>query len=347
MKRFFSFVLIFALLFLLGGCKTQKKKFTDYSFDCFDTVTTIIGFEKDKETFNKVCEFIKAELYEYHKLYNIYNSYEGVKNLYTINKEKTVSGVDSKIIDLLNFCKEMHTLTNGETNIAYGSVLKIWHNCRQAGLNDPETAYLPDMSVLDEAAKHTNINNLVIDETTKTVTLLDSEMLLDVGAVAKGYAVECVAKKLESKGIKGYLLNVGGNIKIVGDRPDKETWAIGIENPDGIEDLPYIEYLELNNFSLVTSGNYQRFYTVNGKNYHHIIDTKTNMPSNYFKMVSVICEHSGKADALSTALFCMSFEDGKKLVNSLNGVEAMWVGLNGEKLYSENFLDYRINKEGL
>ncbi len=347
MKRFFSFVLIFALLFSFSGCKGEKEKFTDYSFDCFDTVTTIIGFEKDKETFNKVCEFIKAELYEYHKLYNIYNSYEGVKNLYTINKEKTVSGVDQRIIDLLKFCKEMHTLTNGETNIAYGSVLSIWHNCREAGLNDPETAYLPDMMALEKAANHTNINNLVIDETKKTVTLLDSEMLLDVGAVAKGYAAECVAKKLESKGIKGYLLNVGGNIKIVGDRPYEEKWTIGIENPDNSEEMPYIEYLGLKEYSLVTSGSYQRFYTVNGENYHHIIDTKTNMPSNYFKSVSVICEDSGKADALSTALFCMSFEDGKKLVNGLNGVEAMWVGLNGEKLYSENFLDYRKNKEGL
>lgn len=341
MKRIISFVLIVALLFSFSGCKGKKKKFTDYSFDCFDTVTTIIGFEKDKEKFNEVCKFIKEELYEYHKLYNIYNSYEGVKNLYTINKEKTVSGVDSRIIDLLSFCKEMHTLTNGETNIAYGSVLSIWHNCREAGLKDPETAYLPDMAVLEKAAKHTNINNLVIDKETGTVTLNDSEMLLDVGAVAKGYAVECVAKKLLEKGIKGYLLNVGGNIKIVGERIDNKKWVIGVENPDATEDLPYLEFLDLDKFSLVTSGNYQRFYTVNGKNYHHIIDTKTNMPSKYFKMVSVICEDSGKADALSTALFCMNFEDGKKLVENLNGVEAMWVFNDGEKDFSTHFLDYK------
>lgn len=341
MKRIISLVLVFSLLFSFSGCKPKKEKFTDYSFDSFDTVTTIIGFEKDKETFNEVCEFIKAELYEYHKLYNIYNSYEGVKNLYTINKEKNVSGVDSRIVDLLNFCKEMYTLTNGETNVAYGSVLKIWHDCREAGLKDPETAYLPDMLALSEAAKHTNINNLAIDKETSTVTLLDNEMLIDVGAVAKGYATECVAKKLAEKGISGYLLNVGGNIKIVGDRTDGEKWVIGIENPDATEDVPYIEFLELDKFSLVTSGNYQRFYTVNGKNYHHIIDTKTNMPSGYFKLVSVICEDSGKADALSTALFCMSFEDGKKLVDSLEGVEAVWLFTDGEKSYSANFLNYR------
>lgn len=341
MKGIFSFVLVFILLFSLSGCKGKKEKFTDYSFDCFDTVTTIIGFEEDKKIFNEVCNFIKEELYEYHKLYNIYNSYEGVKNLYTINKEKTVSGVDSRIIELLLFCKEIHTLTNGKTNVAFGAVLKPWHDCREAGLNNPETAYLPDMLALEEAAKHTNINNLVIDKETSTVTLNDSEMLLDVGAVAKGYAVECVAKKLSEKGIKGYLLNVGGNIKIVGERPDNQKWVVGIENPDTSEDLPYIEYLGLDKYSLVTSGNYQRFYTVNGKNYHHIIDTKTNMPSAYFNMVSVICEDSGKADALSTALFCMKIEDGKKLVNSLDGVEAMWVFNNGEKHFSAHFLDYK------
>ncbi len=340
MKRIISFVLIFALLFMLGGCKGKKEKFTDYSFDCFDTVTTIIGFEDNKEKFNEVCGFIKTELYEYHKLYNIYNSYTDVKNLYTINKEKTVSGVDGRIIDLLLFCKEMHTLTKGETNITFGSVLSIWHTCRELGLNDPETAYLPDMAVLEKAAEHTNINNLVIEKETKTVTLLDSEMLLDVGAVAKGYAAECVAKKLRDKGITGYLLNVGGNIKIVGERPDNEKWTIGIENPDNSEEVPYIEYLGLNKHSLVTSGSYQRFYTVNGENYHHIIDTKTNMPATNFKSVSVLCEDSGKADALSTALFCMNFEDGKNLVNELQGVEALWVLNNGEKLYSQNFLEY-------
>ena len=164
---------------------------------------------------------------------------------------------------------------------------------------------------------------------------------MDVGAIAKGYAIEQTALWMEETGITGYLLNVGGNIRIVGDRPDGEKWQIGLENPDGDEDEPYIEYLSLGNgFSLVTSGSYQRYYTVEGKNYHHIIDPDTLYPATGYKMVSVINKDSGLADALSTALFCMDYADGEKLVNSLENTYAMWVKDNGEIIYSKGFKDF-------
>lgn len=332
------------MLFCLCSCitKDKKDKFTDYSFDYFDTVTTIIGYEKEKSEFDSVCNEIKELLSEYHFLYTIYNSYEE-NNLYTVNSSKGAEvTVNNKIIDLLNFSKEMYKLTNGKTNVAMGSVLSIWHNYRNKGLNDAENAELPPMKILLDAAKHTDIENLVIDTTNNTVLLNDDEMSIDVGAIAKGYAAECVADYLKKKGIDGYLLNIGGNVKAIGNRADGTGWKVGIENPDRTSDKEYIKYLQISDMSLVTSGNYQRFYNVNGVNYHHLIDPDTLMPGEKYDSVSVLCEDSGIADALSTALFLLDYDEGLKLIKSLSNVEAMWVFSDGNIKTSDGFKNYVI-----
>ena len=163
-------------------------------------------------------------------------------------------------------------------------------------------------------------------------------MSLDVGAIAKGYATEQVAAYMESQQITGYLLNVGGNVRCVGSRYDGSDWRVGVENPlaeDG--NRPYLEVLNINDISLVTSGNYQRYYEVDGVTYHHIIDSDTLMPATDFVSVSVLCKDSGLADTLSTALFVMSFKEGIELVENLSGVEAMWLQSNGEVSYSSGF----------
>lgn len=322
------------------GCN-KKEKFTDYSFDSFDTVTTIIGFEQSEKIFKENAEKIKNWLYEYHKLYNIYSTYE-IANISNINRSTNIPvKVDKRIIDLLDFSKQMYTLTSGEINIAMGSVLSEWHYYRENGLDYPEKASLPNYDVLLKKAKHTNIENIIIDFENSTVLLNDTELRVDVGAIAKGYAVEKTAEKMLAENITGYILNVGGNIKTVGLRLDGKKWNVGIENPDKESTEAYIEELSLdNNLSLVTSGSYQRFYTVDGKEYHHIIDGDTLFPADYFVSVSVLCNDSGIADALSTALFCMPFEDGLKLIDSLDNVEAMWVFKDATKKYSENFKEF-------
>lgn len=344
-KRLAAMALILSLIicFFLTSCtKKGKQKFTDYSFDYFDTVTTVIGYADSKEEFDKVFDFVSSELETYHKLYNIYDSFDTINNLKSVNAAKNSEvSVDKKVIDLLKFCKEMHTLTGGKTNIAMGSVLSLWHDCRETAERHPDKADLPDINKLKTAAEHTDISNVIINEETCTVYLKDSEMSLDVGAVAKGYAVEMIGRALAEKGISGYLLNVGGNIKAIGQKPDGEGWSVGIENPDREnEETPHVAYLKISDKSLVTSGNYQRYYTVDGKNYHHIIDPETLMPSEYFASVSVLCEDSAKADALSTALFTMPLNEGKALIESISDAEAMWVEASGKLHYSSGFGDY-------
>ncbi len=344
MKKILSLILIFIIslhLVFSTGCTKKPQKYTDYSFDYFDTVTTIIGFEESEDTFKQNCEKIKGWLLEYHRLYDIYTVYDGVTNLCVLNKSqgKTLTA-DQKIIDLLQFSKEVYAKTD-KLNVAMGSVLSIWHDYREYALKNPQKAALPPLSDLSQASKHTNFNDIVIDDKNKTVLIKDNKLTLDVGAVAKGFAAEEVAKKMLKGNMDGYLLNLGGNVKIVGKRADGQKWKVGIENPDEESSQAYIEQLELDgNMSLVTSGSYQRFYTVNGENYHHIIDLSTLYPAEYFVSVSVLCENSALADGLSTALFCMPYEQGKKLLEQFENVNVLWVLKDGKKLYSKGFENF-------
>lgn len=346
-KQIISWLLLIVMLgacISLSACSKEPEKFTEHSLDLFDTATTITGYEKREEDFCEVSGGILRELEEYHKLYTIYNRYDGLENLCTVND--VVDGahrevkVDQRIIDMLLFAKEMYRETNGAVNVAMGSVLSIWHDYRTAGLDEPWAAELPPMERLVEAAEHTDIDDVIIDEEASTVFLADPEMSLDVGAIAKGYAVERVAESLEKRGITGYVINVGGNVRTVGYKYDDESWTAGVENPDTDAEEPYLVYLEIAGESVVTSGSYQRFYTVGEKNYHHIIDPETLMPSERYLSVSVVCKNSGQGDALSTALFCMPIEEGLALVEQTADVEAIWVLPDGTQKTSSGFTGY-------
>ncbi len=348
MKRFISLILSLIFIMLsfasISSCQLQsKQKFKAYYFDYFDTATTIVGWESSQKEFDATCEIIKAELEYYHKQYTIYNSYEGVNNICALNKKENGVHkelvVDKSIIDLIIYCKQLYTQTDGKLNIAMGSVLSIWHSYRNQGMNNPMEAKLPPMDKLKEASVYTDIEKVIVNEAEQTVFISEPEMTLDVGAIAKGYAVERVAEALIEKGVTGYVLNVGGNVRAIGDS-NGEPWQVGIENPDTGSEEAYIELLDLTDKSLVTSGNYQRFFVVDGKNYHHIIDPDTLMPCDKFMSVSVITTDSGYADALSTTLFLMDYEDGLQLIEATEDTEAMWVLPDGSKKYSSGFLNY-------
>ena len=306
----------------------------------------ITGYATNKEEFDSVSNQILSELEVYHRLYTIYERHDGINNLWAVNSLTNGTHqklkVDQKIIDLLLFSKELYSKTDGKVNIAMGSVLSIWHDYRTVGSKDPANASLPAEELLQAAAYHIDIDKIVIDDDENTVFLSDPEMTLDVGAIAKGYAVEQIAKSLVEKGIDGYVINVGGNVRTIGKRADGTGWLVGIENPDGTDDNPYFATLSLSDLSLVTSGSYQRFYIVNGKNYNHIIDPDTLFPAERFISVSIICESSALADALSTSLFTMSIADGEKVLSRFENVHAMWVSIDGQIKYSSSFSDFIV-----
>lgn len=339
-------VVIVAVIFISMFLPKEQEQYRAVYIDSFDTVTQFIGYADSEEEFRTNADILNEKLISYHKLYTIYTSYEGLNNIRTINQNAGVAPVvvDQAIIDLIKFSKEMHAETNGEINIAMGSVLSIWHNYRNEGINYPEEASLPPMDKLEEAARHTDINNVIIDEAASTIYLTDPEMSLDVGSIGKGYAVQMVAEYARELGLTNLIINVGGNVAAVGTRADGTDWKLGIQNPDSESESSTVETVQFSDTSLVTSGDYQRYYVVDGVEYCHIIDPDTLMPAEYFSAVSIITDHSGKADALSTALFNMSYEEGLALINSIEGAEAIWIFEDGTIKYSDNFEDFVVEE---
>lgn len=333
MKRIVSLLLLVGVL--LTGCspkQPEQKQYTATFLTLFDTVTTIVGRAESEDAFRKTAQSVHDALLEYHQLFDIYNEYENVANLKTVNDHAGVAPVevDRRIIDLLLDCRAYCEVTEGKVNVAMGSVLGIWHEARSDGINDPANAYLPEMDALEEASLHVNFDDVIIDEEASTVFLRDPEMRLDVGAIAKGWSVQRVCEQSPS----GLLISVGGNVCATGPKDEDGTpWVIGVQNPDGDD---YLHTIYVPSGSVVTSGDYQRGYVVDGTLYHHIIDPETLYPATYWRSVTIVCADSGVADALSTALFVLPQEEGQALLESY-GAEALWVDADGNLLYSPGF----------
>ena len=335
MKRLLA---LFALLLLLSGCSAspkepERKQYNATFLTLFDTVTTVVARSENEDTFRQAAQKVHDDLLVYHQLFDIYNSYEGITNLKDINDAAGVAPVkvDRIIIDLLLDCRKYYELTDGRVNAAMGSVLQLWHEARHDGINDPVNASLPDDAKLRAAAEHMDFDAIVIDEAAGTVYLSDPNVQLDVGAIAKGWAAQRVAEMNPS----GMLISVGGNVVATGPKEEDGTpWVVAIQNPDGGNDHLHTIYLRRG--SVVTSGDYQRTYVVEGKSYHHIIDPETLYPSTLWQSVSVVCEDSALADALSTALFLLPQQQGQALLAEC-GAEAMWLDSAGNRFYSPGF----------
>ena len=334
MKRFLCLLLACALLCgcAAAGNETERKTYEATFLTLFDTVTVIKGAADSKEAFTEIAYAIRDELQVYHQLFDIYNDYEGITNLKTVNDMagQAPVKVDRRIIELLLDCRVYYELTGGMVNVAMGSVLKLWHNARNAGINDPANARLPDMDQLTEASLYADIEAIMIDEEASTVYIADPKVQLDVGAVAKGWSAQRVAENAP----EGLLISVGGNVCATGPKDEKGTpWVVGVQNPAGDN---YLHTIYVTQESVVTSGDYQRCYVVDGNLYHHIIDPTTLLPGTYWRSVTIVCADSGLADALSTALFLLPLEEGKLLAEK-SGADAMWVDADGSQYYTEGF----------
>ncbi len=331
--------LVMACCLLLTGCGTQQapaqKQYTATFLSLFDTVTTVVGKADSEEAFQEKVQQLRDSLDRYHRLFDIYQEYEGINNLKTVNDSAGIAPVkvDKEIIDLLEDSKAYYTATGGAFNPAMGTVLRLWHDAREDGLNDPANAYLPDAQGLKAAAMHMDPEDIILDREASTVFFADPDLKLDVGAIAKGWAVQRVCQQAP----EGLLISVGGNVCATGPKSaDGTPWAVGIQNPDGSSN--YLHILNVKKGCVVTSGSYQRAYGVDGTLYHHIIDPNTLYPSELWTSVTVVSEDSGLADVLSTSLFLLDREAGQALLDRY-GAQAMWVDTLGNQYYSPGFQD--------
>ena len=332
MKRFFALMICAVMLCCILTAAPAESKFSRNIFGYFDTVTTIMAYVNTQEEFDHLCVVAEKEMDYLHRLFDGYNGYEGMHNLWYLNRHaaKAPVQVDEPLFDLLLKCRDMQAQYS-KVNIAMGSVLILWHNARETGV-------LPQKEALEAAALHTDFSNVVLDEENRTVFYTDPELKLDLGAVAKGYAADRIRAQI-SKECPSFLISLGGNI-YAGDPPldGRKKWGVSIQCPDGVVPMQFgtdrVEVLYVRNLSVVTSGDYQRYMTVDGVRYHHLIDPATKMPATHLRAVTVVCESGFQADFFSTLLFLLPYEDGMKLVHNTPGTEALFILADGSVILS-------------
>lgn len=331
---------------MLAGCSipassiTSEKEMTIYAntsvSEVFDTVYSYSEYTTDKTQAKQRYEDSLSLLTSCNQLFDIYNDYEGINNLKTINDHAGIEPVkvDPVIIDMLKRAKMFYELSDGEFDVTQGSLLKVWHEYRTEGITlntQGQLAPVPGIDELEQAHEKGGWDCVVIDEENSTVYISEAGASLDVGGIAKGYAAELAAQQMISEGMEAGFLNVGRNIRLVGNKPDGKNWVIGIadpsgENPDGIVTITLDQPL-----SIVTSGDYERYYIgEDGNSYSHIIDPETLYPATLYRSVSILTPVSGDADCLSTALFTLTIEEGKKLIEAYesetgNSVDVIWI----------------------
>ncbi len=338
-RRCFLLLLsIICALTPLAGCSSTPPKYTDEGFGFFDTFYLLTVYTDDQAEFDRYADICRNTIKEYHQLLDIYHSYDDVNNLKTVNDHAGEPvEVEPRLYDFLQYAKEMYTLTRGYTNIAMGSVTALWHE-KRVEATEGKPATLPDPNAIAEALTHTSIEVLQLSEDGKTVTLTDPHSSLDAGALGKGYVAQRIADLLIKEECESFLLNMGGNTVAHGTKPQNQPWLIGIQTPEGHEGYPHS--IRLMDRSLVTSGSYERNLTVNGIQYHHIIHPRTGYPDTVYLSVSVLCNNSALADALSTALFSMPAEEGLDLIDALPNTEALWLCSDGTTLQSSGWKNY-------
>ena len=326
-------VLIAAFYFALtnrsASSGTHQQTLTDVGFDTFVTYSQG-GSEAE---FNENIAFIRERFLYYNQLFDRYQDYDGVNNLKTINDAAGDHGVivDDALIDCLRTARTF-TSYSPHFDASQGTLLEVWHEYREKGIAQNEAGEdgeLPDERTLQEAYNPQSWDAIEIDEQNNEVTITDPDVSIDLGGIAKGYAVEQVKRELEERGVNGAILNAGGNVVTIGSKSDGSAWRVGVQMPADLSDST-LAVLELNgSHAIVTSGDYQRYYEADGERYAHIIDPLTLYPPRYCRAVTVVCDDSTMADCISTTLFTLSYEGGLQYLDVLEeqGIhaQALWV----------------------
>ena len=321
-------VALFPLL-SLSSCQTVRR-YVKTIDGPFDTVTQLVIYTTSSSAAGAFFSYFSDELAAWDKLADIYYEYDGIPNLRTLNLSAGSGPValDPRLLDLLEYGLAAKEKTGGVVDLLLGPVLAVWHAYRSAGIADPENAALPTDAELARAYETARSGELLIDRTAGTAELTSPGMSVDVGSFAKGYATEVISKSMEDRGYSDFAANVGGNLRISGSASCAD-WSLSVRDPAGNGTVG--EMLRHGVASLATSGSYQRFYTVDGVDYHHILDPETLWPARCgWTSVSILTPDAGVADVLSTALFCLDRETGVLLISTFESpIDVLWIAEDG------------------
>lgn len=226
--------------------------------------------------------------------------------------------VSFETLSILKTAKLYSKICNGTFDVTIAPLVKLW------GIFT-EHQKVPSETEINNLLQLINYDDILIDDDENTVKLQKNGQMIDLGAIAKGYAADRAIEIYKSYGIQSGFINIGGNVQILGDKPDNSSWMIGLQNP--IQDRgECLGVITTSNKTVVTSGDYVRYFKKEGIRYHHILDPRTGYPANSDLLsTTIITKSSIAADALSTATFILGLEQGKELLDQLEDTEAVFI----------------------
>ncbi|MDD6551257.1 MAG: FAD:protein FMN transferase [Lachnospiraceae bacterium] len=336
--KIFALFLIFTITVPLSSCTSSAPDAnTPHSRTglYFDTVITITLYGNSAKAESRLDDvFSMAKRYE-----NLLSDKKEGSDISRINEARgDWTTVDSDTAEALEYALKYSESSDGVFDLTVGALSDLWDFKNNTGT-------IPDESAIKEALSHVNYRNVEIDG--NKVRLRDPDAKIDLGGIAKGFIADKMKARLKKLGAKSGIINLGGNVLLIGSRPDGKKYTVGIQRPFS-DDGTALFTLKARGMSVVTSGTYQRYFKKDGKVYHHLLDLKTGYPyDNSLDSVTIITRSSTKADALSTTVFGMGLEKGLEYVNQTKGVEAIFVQTDGTITKSDNvdkLYDYSLVK---
>ena len=293
----------------------------------FDTVITISLYDTDDEAVLDACDSLMLECE------NRLSRTRENSDIWNINHAKGEAvEVSEETITLIKDALAYCELSDGAFDITIAPVVSLWDFHLE---NDPQ---VPDAGAISEAVTHVDYTMIKIDDEKNTVALTDPDAGIDLGAIAKGYISDLLREEILKQGCGSALINLGGNVLAVGTKPDGSDWNIGIRRPFAESAYDIIAKVAVDDMSVITSGTYERYFEQDGVLYHHILDPSTGYSvNNGLTSVTILSENGTDGDALSTTCFVLGPEKGMELVESLDGIEAMFIADDDTISYSSGW----------
>lgn len=312
----------FLALSLLTGCSTkdssQSLSMTGTYFDTVVKIEVWGGDSKIMDGCKDICQKYEQMLSPTIETSEISRINQAAGAPITVSEETA---------DLIELGKYYGDVSGGKFDITIASASDLWE------FHNNTEHILPDPDALAEAVSHINYQNVQVDGT--TITMSDPQAKIDLGGIAKGYIADQVKSYLKNKGIEHAWINLGGNILTLGGKTDGSDFRIGIQKPFA-EDGTVMAVLPVSDKSIVSSGNYERYFEKDGVIYHHILDPATGYPvENNLNQVTILSDRSVDGDALSTTCYALGLEDGLDLIRKTDGVEAIFI-TDDDKIYKSS-----------
>lgn len=318
----------------LSGCAKNSEPVSRTGF-YFDTVIQITLYNTEDETILDGC-FALAEKYE-----NLFSATKEGSDVWKINHAggEAVT-VSEETVQLLTTATDYANATEGAIDPTIRPVSELWNFGSGNGAHVPEDAAIK-AALSHVSYDHIRFGTAPSEETgepvLRTVTLTDPKAAVDLGFIAKGYIADKMKEYLLSQGVTSACISLGGNVLAIGEKPDGTPFRIGIQEPFA-EEGTAIDTVEIRDTSVVTSGIYERCFYEDGVFYHHVLDTSTGYPvDNELASVTIICDSSTRADALSTSCLCLGLDKGRKFLDAQKDVAYLLITKDGTQYRSKNF----------